>query len=326
MGVTLKCSVKVGRDISFDEIRNSFDAVLLAVGGWKSRKLGMKDEDADGVISGTDFLWLIAHKDLQKINGTVIVIGGGSTAVDVARSALRLGADKIILAYRRTIDQMPAEEEEIEELIEEGIYPTELTDIRRIITENNKIKGIETVKQELKGFDSSGRKNPVPVSNEEALEILYCDLLIPAISQNVDISFAENIETNRNGTVKIDTDTYRTSTDKVFASGDAVGISNIAAAIGQGEKAAVEIEKFLNPGIIKKFKWRVPESPHVEFDPNIEPVEQERVKTEYSSVEDRIKNFLLVNRGVNWESKIHDETLRCLRCDYIVNFEEEEDE
>lgn len=319
LGVEYKCNTKVGKDVSFDELKNSYDSVVIAVGGWESKKLDIPGEEAEGIVSGKDFLWMVAHNDLKKLSGKVIVIGGGNTAVDVARTALRLGADSVMLAYRRTIDQMPAEKEEISELIEEGIYPTELHDIDEIIVKNGKVKGIKCRKQSLGDFDSTGRKAPKPIIGKEGEIIFECDTLIPAVSQSIDLSFAQNIEKNRNGTIKIDNDTFQTSDPKVFACGDVVTIANLAIAIGNGEAVAVSIEKTLNPGALREFSWRTPKSPDVYFDPDEEPVEKPRVKVEYSAVEERIKNFLLVNRGVNWEAKIKDEAKRCLRCDYRDN-------
>ena len=316
MGVDYKCSTKVGKDILFDDIRKEYDAVVIAVGGWESKKLGLPNEDVKGIIHGKDFLWSVAHKDINKINGKVIVIGGGNTAVDVARTSLRLGADSVILAYRRTIDQMPAEKEEIIELIEEGIYPLELQDIDEILVKDGKVTGIKCRKQELGDFDSSGRKVPKPIIGSDGEVIYECDYLIPAVSQAIDVGFAKDIEKNRNGTIKINKDTYQTSDPKVFAAGDVVSIANLAIAIGHGEAVAVSIEQILNPGVLKEFSWRIPKSPDVYFDPDEEPKEKPRVKVEYSAVEERIKNFLIVNRGVNWEEKIKDEAKRCLRCDY----------
>ncbi len=322
MGISVHTSTQVGKDITYDELKNKYDAIVLAIGGWESRKLGMKNEDADGVIGGKDFLWKIAHKDIDNVDGDVVVIGGGNTAIDVARSALRLGANSVTLAYRRSIDQMPAEQEEINELIEEGIYPEELHNIEEIVTKNGKVTGIKCRRQKLGKFDYSGRKRPEPLEGEENSIIFKCNVLIPAISQQIDLEFAPKIEKNKNGTVKIDKYTFKTSEDNIFACGDVVEITNLAIAIGQGERTAVEVERSLNPGIIDKFSWRELKSPDVDFDPDEEPIETPRVETEYSSVEERIKNFLLVNRGVNWEDKLRKEARRCLRCDYKEECEE----
>lgn len=316
MGVNCKLSTQVGKDITMDQIKNGHDAVVITVGGWKSKKLNIANEEAEGIIGGTDFLWMVAHGDLKKIEGNIVIIGGGSTAVDVARTALRLGAEKITLAYRRTIDEMPAEEEEISELIEEGINPVELTDIDEIIISDGKVKAIRCRKQSLGGYDASGRKSPSPMDGEESIALYECDYLIPSISQVIDFSFAEGLEKNRNGSIKADEETLQTSDPKVFAAGDVLGLANLAVAIGQGEKVSVSIEKILNPGIMKNFSWRNPVSPDVYFNSEVDPVESERVEVEYSAAEDRIKNFLLVNRGVNWEDKILNEVKRCLRCDY----------
>ncbi|OHD39618.1 MAG: hypothetical protein A2015_11075 [Spirochaetes bacterium GWF1_31_7] len=316
MGIDIKTNCTIGKDISFDTIKAGHDAVVIAVGGWKSRKLGLPGEDAEGVIGGTDFLWLVAHNDLKEFHDDVVIVGGGNTAIDVARTALRLGAKSVTLAYRRTIDEMPADHEEIEELIEEGITPVELVDVEEILLENGRIKGLKCRKQSLGDYDSSGRKRPEPITGENSTVIFNCRMLIPAISQLIDLSFAKNLETNRDGTIKSNKYTHQTSDPLVFAAGDVIKLANLAVAIGHGEEVAVSIEKKLNPDCIQTFSWRIPHSPAVYFDPDIEPVESERVEVEYSSVEERIKNFLLVNRGVNWDYKIKEEAKRCLRCDY----------
>jgi NADPH-dependent glutamate synthase beta subunit-like oxidoreductase len=290
---------------------------VVATGGWKAVDLGLANEDADGVQAGIDFLWLVAHEDLKRIRGSVIVIGGGNTAIDAARSALRLGATEVMVAYRRTIDQMPAEEEEIAELLEEGIRIEELTDIDEILLDDRGcVRGIRARLQELGPFDSSGRRRPRPKEGAESEVVFECEHLITAISQRIDLGFAEELETHRNGTLKCDPLTFRTSDPQVWGSGDVLSLANLAVAIGHGEQVAVSIERALNPEQTASFPWRDMRSPDVAYDPDSDPVERPRVQTEYSSVEERISNFLLVNRGVNWDEAIRKEAERCLRCDY----------
>jgi NADH-quinone oxidoreductase subunit F len=319
MGIDYKCSTIVGKDISFNEIKNKHDAVIIAIGGWKGKGLNMPNDDVEGVIPGTDFLWKVTYKDIRRLDGKkVVIIGGGNTAIDVARTSLRLGASKVVLAYRRTIDQMPADPEEIDELIEEGIYPEELKDIEEILVKDNKVSGIRCRKQSLGEFDASGRKKPIALEGNENIVVYECDYLIPAISQAIDMSFAKDIKLNKDGTAWVKPDNFQTSIEKVFAAGDVVTLSNLAIAIGQGEKCAVAVEQYLNPGSIKEFSWRMPKSPDVFYDTDTDPVETKRISSEFTPVKDRIKSFEVVNRGVQWEKNILKESKRCLRCDYKI--------
>jgi len=317
MGVGYRVGCKVGQDITFEQLKSQHDAVVVATGGWRASALGLPHEDADGVQLGIEFLWLVAHGDLKRVRGSVIVIGGGNTAIDCARTALRLGATEVMVAYRRTRDQMPAEQEEIAELLEEGIRIEELTAIDEILTDDRGcVTGIRARLQELGPFDHSGRRRPRPKEGEDSEVIFECDHLIPAVSQEIDLDFCPGLARNRNGTLACDPFTFRTSDPQVWGSGDVLSLANLALAIGHGEQVAVSIERTLNPGTIDTFPWRIMRSPDVAFDPDADPVERPRVQTEYSMVEERIKNFLLVNRGVNWDEAIRKEAERCLRCDY----------
>lgn len=317
MGVGHRLGCKIGRDLTMKDLRKQHDALVVAIGGWKGVDLGLPNEDADGVQAGIEFLWLVAHGDLKRLRGKVIVIGGGNTAIDCARTALRLGASDVMVAYRRTVDQMPAEEEEIAELLEEGIKIQELTDIDEILVDDRGcVRGIRARLQELGSFDSSGRRRPQPRSGEQGEVVLECEHLLTAISQQIELDFAPELERHRNGTLKIDPYTLRTSDPLVWGSGDVLSLADLPVAIGHGEEVAVSIEQALNPGKIASFPWREVHSPDVAFDPDRDPVERARVQTEYSSVEERIASFLLVNRGVNWDEAIRKEAERCLRCDY----------
>jgi NADH-quinone oxidoreductase subunit F len=317
MGVGHRLSCKIGRDLTMKDLKKQHDAVVVAIGGWKGVGLNLANEDADGVQAGIEFLWLVAHGDLKRLRGKVIVIGGGNTAIDCARSALRLGASDVMVAYRRTIDQMPAEEEEVAELLEEGIKIQELTDIDEILVDDRGcVRGIRARLQELGSFDASGRRRPRPKEGHDSAVVFDCEHLLTAISQKIDLDFAPELTAHRNGTLKIDPLTFRTSDPQVWGSGDVLTLANLPVAIGHGEEVAVSIEQTLNPGKLKSFAWREVHSPDVPFDPDAEPVDRPRVQTEYSTVEDRITNFLLVNRGVNWDEAIRKEAARCLRCDY----------
>ena len=317
MGVGYRVKCRVGEDVTMDELKQQHDAVVVATGGWDATGLGIANEDAEGVQAGIDFLWLVAHGDLNRLRGSVIVIGGGNTAIDAARTALRLGATEVMVAYRRTIDQMPAEEEEIAELLEEGIRIEELTDIDEILLDDRGcVSGIRARLQELGPFDSSGRRRPRPMEGDDSEVVFECEHLITAISQKIELGFAPELETHRNGSLVSDPLTFRTSDDKVWGCGDVLSLANLAVAIGHGEKVAVNIERTLNPEIKMAFPWRTMKSPSVAYDPDSDPVDRPRVQTEYSSVEDRISSFLLVNRGVNWDEAIRKEAERCLRCDY----------
>ena len=242
LGVEIKTGNKVKDPSSL--LKKGFSAVLIAGGAPKSFPLGIEGENAQGVIDALFFLKQINQGKTKKIKGNVVIIGGGSTAFDAARSAIRIGAKKAILAYRRRIEEMPAEEEEIEAAQEEGIEILNLAIPNKIITKNGKVLGIEFLKAKLGKPDESGRRRPVPIKNSEFT--VKADVIIPAVGAMPDVGHVSGVKvTTPKGIVQVK-ENGQTSAEGVFAAGDVeMGPSSVVEAIGRGHIAARGIDEYL---------------------------------------------------------------------------------
>jgi len=245
MGVEFKQGVTIGKDISLDQLRKDYDAVVLCIGAWTSTGVGCKGGDAEGVAGGIDFLYRVMNGEDTGVAGKVVaVVGGGNTAMDACRSAVRLGAKKVYNFYRRSRAEMPADEIEIEEATEEGVDFKYLVSPAEVISENGKLKKVVLQKMELGEPDASGRRRPVPV--EGAFEDVEVDVLISAVGQGVDPSGLEAAGLTDRKWIVADDSTYMTEIDGVFAAGDdAQGPETAVKAIANARKAAASINAYL---------------------------------------------------------------------------------
>lgn len=312
LGVEMKNNVKIGMDVSFDEIKKSHDAVLVAIGAWKSSSMGVEGENLDGVLGGIDFLRGVALKTPADIGKKVAVIGGGNTAMDACRSAVRLGAEEVYVIYRRTRAEMPAEKVEIDEAEEEGVIYKFLHNPAEIIGENGKVKAVKLQVMELGEPDASGRRKPVPV--EGKFETLDVDSVIMAIGQKISIDGFEALELTNRGNIAADTDTFRTSVDGVFAVGDATnrGASIAIEAIGEAQKAAEVIDSYLNGETVGYKKPFVSERV-ITAEDLADRQRISRAVMPQRSPEERKHDFDEVNLGFDEETAIK-EAKRCLEC------------
>lgn len=245
-GVRLVNNCKFGKDITLDMLKSVNDAVILAPGAWKSSPMRVKGEDAQGVYGGIDFLRNVIQGKPVEIGERVAVCGGGNTAMDACRTAVRLGAKEVYVIYRRTEKEMPAEEIEIRESKEEGVIYKFLTNPVEIHSEDGKVCGMTLQLMELGAPDASGRRKPVAI--EGKTEYLPLDSVIMAIGQKLDSSDFENVVslTDR-GTISADEDTFTTDIDGVFAIGDATnkGASIAIAAIGEADRCVKVVDAYL---------------------------------------------------------------------------------
>ena len=185
--VEIQTGKALGRDFTIDSLlKQGYKAVFLAVGAHLNQKLNVHGEEARGVFPGVDFLRRVNLGEKIEVGEKVAVIGGGNVAIDAARMALRLGAKEVSIVYRRTRDEMPANDEEIEEAEHEKIKLLYLIAPTRIVTENGKVKGLECQRMELGDFDAGGRRRPVPVKGSEF--VMEVDTVIPAIGYMPDLS------------------------------------------------------------------------------------------------------------------------------------------
>ncbi len=311
-GVKMHLGTKVGVDIPFGELRQNHDAVYIAVGSQKSRLMNIPGEDLPGVESGLSFLRRISLTDDKSVPERLVVVGGGSTAMDVARTALRLGTKEVTVVYRRTEAQMSASREEIDDAREEGVKIITLASPEEVVG-NGKVTGIRFLKREMSDFGSDGRRRSVPVKGSEF--VISCDGVVAAINQDVDTAFyqSSNISLNEKGALEIDRFTSATSEKGVFAGGDiSQWASNVVInAIADGKRAATNIDKFLGgSGQLNKGKFF-----DITLSQDTEVTEpHRRFPMRKIPVKDRIDNFQEVELGFHKLDALA-ETLRCLHCE-----------
>ena len=249
IGVKIKTKEKIKNPSNL--IKKGYSAVLIAGGATKSFPLGIKGEKSEGVVDALRFLSEVNTKKAKNISGNVVVIGGGSTAFDAARSAVRLGAKKVTLAYRRGIKEMPADKDEIQEAKEENVKIITLAIPEKIIVKNRKVKGIEFLKAKLGKPDESGRRRPEPIKNSQFT--VDADLIIPAVGAMPDIGSINGMKvTTPKGIVEV-FEKGKTVVKGVFAAGDIeMGPSSVVEAIGRGHNAAKGIHEYLKGIKIEK--------------------------------------------------------------------------
>ena len=245
LGVTMINNIKVGTDVTLDTLRENNDAVLVAVGAWKSTGVGCEGDKLDGVKGGIDVLREVNLGGRPDLGKNVAVVGGGNVAMDACRTAVRLGAENVYVIYRRTRAEAPAEDLEIEEALEEGVNFKWLTNPAEIIGENGKVTKIKLQVMELGEPDASGRRSPVAV--EGKFEILDVDTVISAIGQRCNLAGFEALTQTRKGTIEASEMNGATNIEGVFAVGDATnrGPSIAVRAIGEANDAAFAIDAYL---------------------------------------------------------------------------------
>ncbi len=315
LGVTIRCGIEIGKDIALDTIRNDYGAVFIGTGAPKGLPLGVEGEDTSGVIDGIRFLRAVNSGESVEAGRNVAVIGGGNTAVDCARTAKRIGCENVKLIYRRTRDEMPAANEEIEALIHEGIEIQFLTTPVRFYDENGKLARMECIRMELGEPDSSGRRRPVPIKNSEIT--MPVDSVITALGQAAQTAFTEviGISLGKNGTIEVDQATGATNIEGVFAGGDVyTGPAYVVDAIAAGQRAAKSISQYLKGEPVvatneRKEPEKLTDTEVVDLTAKYPRVK--RIHMPEVNVEDRIKNFGEVAIGYSPEDAMA-EASRCL--------------
>ena len=318
LGVKIKTNTPLCPDLTIDDLLNDgYQAVYLALGAHKGIELGIPGEKARGVRQGVDFLREVNLTGKADIGEKVAIIGGGNVAIDVSRSAVRLGAKEVHIIYRRTRAEMPAWEEEIQATEAEGVEITYLSAPQEVLTRDGSVVGLRCIRMELGEPDSSGRRRPVPIPGSEYdIEI---DQLVPAIGQRPDLSAIENVtglKISRWGTVEADSVTYTTDHEGVFAGGDLQTGPGIAiAAIAAGREAAKSIVRYFDGQDMAKGR-----EPTTFENPVYRPIPENEPKTTRSNmpelpVEKRAGNFKEVELGYD-EASGREEAARCLNCSH----------
>ena len=321
--VVLKCNASLGQEFTIDSLFDEgFKAVYLALGAHKSRALKIENENANGIYSSIRFLKAYNLNGEALAKGDVGVIGGGNSAIDAARVALRQpGVKSVTILYRRTRDEMPAFPEEIDAALEEGIELKTLVTPVKIVEDAGFLIGVELVNNKLGDHDSSGRRSPVPIDG--SAHTIGLDTLIVAISESTDldcvtVSNGETIDTIHSAQIVVDQDTLCTSRPGVFAGGDvATGPSTVVEAIAAGKRASTMIRRYLESEEMKQ-----PTIPHLP-DVYIEPAQMSddgaetdvaRAQPPTVKPEKRRRSFDEIEMSLDSEAAVR-ESLRCLRCD-----------
>ena len=246
LGVKMINSVKLGKDFTVASLKAQNDAVIVAVGAWKSSSMRTPGEELDGIYGGIDFLRAVALKQEINIGDKVVICGGGNTAMDACRTAVRLGAKEVYCVYRRTRNEMPAEDIEITEAEEEGVQFKFLTNPISFNGKDGKVKSVTLQLMELGEPDASGRRRPVAI--EGKTEELDVDSVIVAIGQKLVNEDVSELKLTDRGNIEADIDTFKTNIEGVFAIGDATnrGASIAIEAIGEANRCALSIDAYLN--------------------------------------------------------------------------------
>lgn len=312
LGVDLKCNVIVGRDISLEQVRAEHQAVFLGIGAHKGLQLGIAGEDTANVYTGTEFLNLANSGAEVNLGHTVVVVGGGDTAIDAARVSRRLGAE-VMLLYRRTRAEMPAIKPEIEGALEEGVGIEYLAAPIEVLRDQNLAVGLKCVRMELGEPDASGRPRPVPKAGSEF--VIEATSIIIAISQEPEFEGFEDIRAG-NDWLKVD-DWGATNLDGVYAGGDNVELGLVSIAIAQGRYAAEAIDaRFRGKNLVKP-------------DPPL-PIKPEKVKLAWykEMLRHERKHIPVAQRDLEKEiesgftpAEASEEAKRCLSCGMCMDCE-----
>jgi len=317
LGVKVHLGKALGRDLEMAGLRREFPYVFLGPGAQRGKRLGIEGENAQGVIDALEFLDKVRAKESMALGTRILIVGGGNSAMDAARSAKRLAKDaQVSLVYRRTRAEMPADPEEVHDCLLEGIGLLDLFAPTRVVVEGGKVVGLACTPMKLGAPDASGRPRPIPVEGRE--EILPADTIIPAIGQEAMLDFLEGLELERyrDGTLKVDPKTCETSLTGLFAGGDvARGPASVIKAIADGRAAAEAIGR--RHGVVPRTE------PDLRKEiPNVALLEKKARKASAQTVPvlpvEARGGFQEVIQGLGAEAA-RMEASRCLDCDELCS-------
>jgi NADPH-dependent glutamate synthase beta subunit-like oxidoreductase len=307
LGIEIKCNVAIGRDIPYEQLQNDYDAIFVGIGAHKGKLLGIPNEDANNVFTGTEFLNKMNCGQTIDVGNKVLVIGGGDTAIDAARVSRRLGAD-VTIVYRRTRKEMPAIEEEIVGAEEEGVKLEFLAAPVEFVKDGDRITQMKCQKMELGEPDSSGRRRPVPIPDNYFT--LDATTVIAAISQEPDLDGLDNLHEGKDW-IKVN-ENSETKIPNTYAGGDALELGLVTIAIFNGRKAAETIHnRFRN--IETKTESKPPVITH---DKIILNYYESKLRNEPIKLppEERLKEMNLEITSTMTEEQVIDEAKRCMSC------------
>jgi formate dehydrogenase alpha subunit len=308
-GVEIKLDTRVE---SLDTLfQQGYQAIFLGIGAHKEMKLGVEGEDLPGVIGCVEFLRRFNLGEMARIGNRVGVIGGGNVAIDSARAALRLGAKRVTIFYRRTKSEMPAESEEVEQALEEGVEVIFLVAPSKVLKDGNNLR-IELMRMQLGEPDSSGRRRPIPIKGSQFVAEL--DTLIAAIGEQPDVPAGLGVEVGRGNVVKVSQD-LSTNREGVFAGGDCqTGPALVINAIAAGRQAAQSIDRYLG-GKGDITEHLVPADEAMEWLEEV-PVGERLAAISHLSPRTRIEGLTEIEQAMDWDTAVA-EARRCLQCHAI---------
>jgi NADPH-dependent glutamate synthase beta subunit-like oxidoreductase/coenzyme F420-reducing hydrogenase delta subunit/Pyruvate/2-oxoacid:ferredoxin oxidoreductase delta subunit len=315
-GIEIETGCRIGTDRQLDDLLgNGFSAVLFAVGAQNGRRLRLKgEENCPDVEDALSFLRRVNTGDRTPVRGKVLVIGGGSTAIEAARAALRLGAERVEIVYRRHRGEMPADDEEIDTAAEEGIAFRLLTAPSNLLTDDGRLTGLECLRVALGEPDASGRRRPIPIPGSEF--VVEGNRILAAVGQDADLDFLPEHVAARvaeRGLLAVDTETSMTAMQGVFAAGDVVtGPSTVIDAIAAGHDAATAILGFLEQGHPKARDSHSAEAPPEYELPAPPPPHTPRLRPAHVAIAPG-HEFAEVERAFSAADAVT-EAKRCLRC------------
>jgi NADH-quinone oxidoreductase subunit F len=319
-GVNIVTDCKIGKNMSWKEFRAKHDAIFVSPGAQKVKMLGIPGEEVDGVLDVLDFLEEVKYGGKPRIGNRVGIVGGGDAAIDAARTAYRLGAESVTILYRRTREEMPADVDDIKEALNEGIQIEFLVAPVRVISESNKMTGVEFIRMSLGDVDRSGRRRPVAIEGSEFT--IELDSLIPAIGQDTNLDFLPDqsaLNVTDWNTIKVNQGTMQSDDPTVFAGGDVVtGPATVIEAMGAGKRAARSIHTFLRGEAVEPLYQKTAPDVLVDAlelsDEDTDLIPEDAPEMPTLPLGERTGNFREVELGLSRERAVW-EARRCLRCD-----------
>mgnify|MGYP005846875107 CR=1 FL=1 len=318
LGVELQCSAKLGRDYTIDDLfAQGYEAVFLAIGAHESNRLDIEGEDLPGVWHAVEMLRRVALGEKVEVGRRVVVIGGGFTAFDAARTSRRLGAEEVTVVYRRSRKEMGAHHTEVDDAEHEGVRLEILAGPTRVIEKDGRATGVEFMRMQLGEPDARGRRKPVPVPGSEF--VVEADTVIAAIGQVPDVECLQGedeLKINERRCIVADPDSYATGRKGVFAGGDALsGAATVIQAVAAGKRAAKAIHAYLLgedvEQVARRLKIEEQKPDLIDIVP-YKPV-WPRVQMPMLPYEQRARNFRLIELGYS-EEQVRKEAARCLQC------------
>jgi formate dehydrogenase (NADP+) beta subunit len=321
LGVEIITGTPIGKELNLESLRKKYDAVFIAAGAHKAEKLGIPGEDLQGVIHGVTFMRMVNLEENLKMGSRVAVVGGGNTAMDSARSSLRLGAKEVFIIYRRSREEMPVDPRELEQVEEEDIKVHYLTQPIRVFSRDGiRVSGVQCIRNRLGDPEKDGRRRPIPIEGTEF--DIDIDLLIPAVSQSPDISFLPEeigLEISKWDRLSVNPETFETNVHGIFAGGDFItGPRDVIRVIADGRKAALSIHTYLSGEEFEKKLAHFTAVSEVKIDPDLEKIPRQKIDT--IPVQERKFVDKEVELGFSKEAAVK-EAVRCLQCHIFTIFD-----